>query len=90
MTDFELQMLQQAANGELLFHNRAWGTNVGYLWRGQDGASAGTVPADSEATLERLSRLGYIATEHRRGPHECRVFATLAGLAVLESLPRAA
>lgn len=90
MTHYELEMLQQAADGELLFDNRAWGTNLGYLWRGQNGAPAGTVPADAEATLERLAGLGYITAEHRRGPHECRVFATLAGLAVLEGLSRAA
>lgn len=90
MTYSELQLLQQAADGELLLHNRAWGTNVGYLWRGPGGASAGTVPADTEATLERLAGLGYITTEHRRGPHECRVFVTLAGLAVLDGLARVA
>lgn len=90
MTDFELQMLQQAADGELLLHNRAWGTNAGYLWRGPDGTSAGTVPADAEAALERLAALGYITTEHRLGPHECRVFTTLEGLAVLEGRARAA
>lgn len=90
MTDFELQMLQLAADGELLVHNRAWGTNVGYLWRGRDGAAAGTVPANREAALERLARLGYITTEHRMGPHDCRVFATLTGLAVLECLTQAA
>jgi len=90
MTDLEFQLLQQVADGELLFHNRAWGTHLGYQWRGGDGLSAGTVPADVEQTLERLARLGYITTEHRRGPHECRVIATLAGLAVLDCMANAA
>lgn len=90
MIDLELQMLRQVADGELLFHNSAWGTHLGYQWRGTDGLSAGTVPAEIEETLERLARLGYITTEHRPGPHDCRVLATLAGLAVIDSLAKAA
>lgn len=90
MTDFELQLLHQVADGELLEHNSAWGTNLGYSWRGANGTPAGTVPAGTEATLERLARIGYITTENRMGPHDCRVFVTLAGLAVLDTLANAA
>ena len=90
MTDLELQILRQVADGELLFHNRAWGTNLGYLWRGPNGTPAGTVPAHAQMTLERLARLGYITTETRMGPRDCRVFPTLAGLTALEGLAPAA
>lgn len=90
MTDLELRLLRQVAAGELLFHNSVWTTGPGYLWRGPDGSPAGTVPPDAEAALDRLAGLGCVTTEHRLGPHDCRVFPTLAGLAVLEGLTHAA
>lgn len=83
MTDSELTLLQQAANGALLFHIGRWGGPAGYRWCGPDGQEAGMVPPAQDLTLEQLNARGLIAIMPRTGPLDRRVVATATGLAAL-------
>lgn len=89
MTDMELALLEQAAQGGLLFHTGSWGGSAGYRWCGPDGEEAGVVPRTQDLELERLQGRGLIEVTPRTGPLDRRVVATSAGLAALPSAPRA-
>ncbi len=90
MNSHELNLLQLAADGELLFHTGTWGGPAGYRWCGVDGTEAGIVPPWEADTLDALADRGMIAVEPRLGPFDRRVSPTQLGMSILHRQQRAA
>lgn len=89
MISDELRLLQCVANGELRFHNGAWGDHAGYRWNCQDGTD-GEVPPWQCDILDELKAHGLIMIEQRLGPLERRVLTTQPGISALYGLADAA
>lgn len=83
MDRHDRELLQLAADGELLYHKGTWGDPAGYRWRGADGMEAGVVPPWEADHLDALADRGLISIERRLGPFDCRVTTTSAGRSAL-------